>query len=462
MKTKYRKECKCQCRLVCPSTKAAIDGKVTFNLNNNKSFTYNGTKYTATSAIKICEIAAVHNGTAQETICKAKITIPTIESPSNTPTVIGWSTKADNHTATYTSGETNVEVTLGTTLYAQTKKTATTLKANFNANEATLSSSEAKTCTIGEIYNNGDSEITTCTIDMPTVTREGYTIIGWNTNSNDTTNNSAYNISTNKLTLNINDDINEGRTWYPISKPNRYKITFNYLDGNLNGSSELYIEYNSDKIYENKDSNELGTVPTVNKEGFIFTGWYTPTDTKIINTDGSITNTNVNNYLSSGKWIINEDIVLYAHFEKENEEPTEETFEFINQEGYDINDDVLYQIVPGMNSDTLFEKINTNGVLNIIDNNNIISETIKLRTGYKLRATFTTKVLEYKISVKGDVLGTGELSRDNARKIAKHVIDKNIITGEEYLLAADYNNDGKIKMNDVVKILREMKRQENP
>ena len=64
----------------------------------------------------------------------------------------------------------------------------------------------------------------------------------------------------------------------------------------------------------------------------------------------------------SGKWIINEDIVLYAHFEKENEEPTEETFEFINQEGYDINDDVLYQIVPGMNSDTLFEKINTNGV----------------------------------------------------------------------------------------------------
>ena len=93
---------------------------------------------------------------------------------------------------------------------------------------------------------------------------------------------------------------------------------------------------------------------------------------------------------------------------------------------------------------------------------NTLGESMILRTGYKLRATFTTKILEYKISVKGDVLGTGELSRDNAKGIAKHIIDKNVLNGEEYLLAADYNNDGKIKMNDVVKILKDKKKQENP
>ena len=64
---------------------------------------------------------------------------------------------------------------------------------------------------------------------------------------------------------------------------------------------------------------------------------------------------------------------------------------------------------------------------------------------------------EYKLSVRGDVLGTGELSRDNAKKIAKHIIKKNILSGDEYLLAADYNNDSKIKMNDVVSILRDIK-----
>ena len=234
------------------------------------------------------------------------------------------------------------------------------------------------------------------------------------------------------------------------------------MDDSLIDSSELYAEYNSNRIYKTLDSNELGTIPLVEKNSYTFIGWYTYTDIKVIDVDGTLIS-NVSGYTNEiGNWIINADITLYAKFEK-NDEPIEDMFEIIDKDKYDVSEDIFKQVLPGMDSEMLFNTINTNGILSIIDkDDNILTDSIKLRTGYRLRATFTTKVLEYKISVKGDVLGTGELSINNAKEIARHVIDKNVIRGEEYLLAADYNNDEKIKMNDVMKILRDMKKQENP
>ena len=336
-----------------------------------------------------------------------------------------------------------------------------TLKANFDGNGATLSSNEAKTCTISEVYNK-NSQGTTCVVDAPTITRNGYTVIGYNTSSNGITNNNSYNASTGKLTLSVSEDTGNGRTWYAITKVNRYKIIFDNMDDSLIDSSELYAEYNSNRIYKTLDSNELGTIPLVEKNSYTFIGWYTYTDIKVIDVDGTLIS-NVSGYTNEiGNWIINADITLYAKFEK-NDEPIEDMFEIIDKDKYDVSEDIFKQVLPGMDSEMLFNTINTNGILSIIDkDDNILTDSIKLRTGYRLRATFTTKVLEYKISVKGDVLGTGELSINNAKEIARHVIDKNVIRGEEYLLAADYNNDEKIKMNDVMKILRDMKKQENP
>lgn len=143
---------------------------------------------------------------------------------------------------------------------------------------------------------------------------------------------------------------------------------------------------------------------------------------------------------------------------KVNKVSSDDSIVFSENNEYYLNGNILYQIMPNMTTYELINTVKSNGVLNILDkDDNILTESINLRTGYKLRATFTTNVLEYKLSIKGDVLGTGELSRANAEKIAKHVIDKNIISGEEYLLAADYNNDDIIKMNDAIKILRELK-----
>ena len=99
----------------------------------------------------------------------------------------------------------------------------------------------------------------------------------------------------------------------------------------------------------------------------------------------------------------------------------------------------------------LKNNINTYG---IIDKDEEITGTLK--TGDIIKTSFgiENETLNYKISVNGDVTGTGDISED-AKKIAKHIIDKNIITDSEYLLAADYNNDKLIQMNDVMKLLKE-------
>ena len=135
-------------------------------------------------------------------------------------------------------------------------------------------------------------------------------------------------------------------------------------------------------------------------------------------------------------------------------------FEFASSFYYGIDEDnrIIYQVTPALTASSLLSKINTDGNLYIADTNNKqLDSNSKLKTGYKLGAEFNAGNMEYVISVKGDVLGTGELSIENAKEIAEQVIEKRTLSGKEYLLAADYNNDGKIKMNDVIKMLRQIR-----
>ena len=102
----------------------------------------------------------------------------------------------------------------------------------------------------------------------------------------------------------------------------------------------------------------------------------------------------------------------------------------------------------------LLELIDTDMNKAIVDGNN----DSKLKTGDKLRLSSDNGTLEYTISVKGDVLGTGILNKGNASEITKHIVNKKLITGNIYLNAADYNNDDKIKMDDVMQMIIDMKK----
>lgn len=85
---------------------------------------------------------------------------------------------------------------------------------------------------------------------------------------------------------------------------------------------------------------------------------------------------------------------------------------------------------------------------------NIMSDTDIIKTGDKLiikNSSGNSK--KYILSVNGDVLGDGTVSMDGAKKIASHIIDGNVLISQEYLLAADYDGDGTIRMNDVMKMI---------
>ena len=131
-------------------------------------------------------------------------------------------------------------------------------------------------------------------------------------------------------------------------------------------------------------------------------------------------------------------------------------------ESFDISDykvdDNKYIITGiGLNTkiDSFKSKINTNVNYEIIDiSGNVMTNEI-LKTGYKLKLAFSVEPMEYILSIKGDVLGEGTITKYGGKLIAKHIIDGNAIKGEAYLDAADYNRDGLIKMNDVIRMLKE-------
>ena len=72
------------------------------------------------------------------------------------------------------------------------------------------------------------------------------------------------------------------------------------------------------------------------------------------------------------------------------------------------------------------------------------------------KTTFMNVPRIYKISVLGDVLGEGLPTINGAKTVARHIIDGNVLTEDEELLSADMDDDSKIKMNDVMRMLSEM------
>ena len=124
---------------------------------------------------------------------------------------------------------------------------------------------------------------------------------------------------------------------------------------------------------------------------------------------------------------------------------------------YKVDDNKYIITGIGLNTkiDSFKSKIDTNVEYGIVDTSGNVMTNEILKTGYKLKLAFSVEPMEYVLSIKGDVLGEGTITNDGGKLIAKHIIDGNAIKGEAYLNAADYNRDGLIKMNDVIRMLKE-------
>ena len=148
---------------------------------------------------------------------------------------------------------------------------------------------------------NGATQETSCTVNAPTITRSGYSIIGFNTSASATTNNSSYNTSTKKLTLTSSND---NKTWYAITMIcNRW----------VRVGDQSPIEKQRWEFYRN--CNKL-------------TGWiYTSNDLGLNNPDSGLENINYvnwNSYLSQ----------IYNSTRYKNHK---DNFYYLNEYGYMIS-----------------------------------------------------------------------------------------------------------------------------
>ena len=142
-------------------------------------------------------------------------------------------------------------------------------------------------------------------------------------------------------------------------------------------------------------------------------------------------------------------------------------FEFTNffsANDYEVDNNkmVIYRIQP-ISVGSFKNAIITNAILSIFDlDNNILEDLANIATGQLLRVAFQGHNDDYKLSVVGDTNGDSMIDYEDAVKIAEHIIDGDVLTGDEYLMAADYDNNGEIKMNDVMRLLNSFKPEPEP
>ena len=200
------------------------------------TLTINGNGATVKDTEKKCYI---YN---KKTSCK--ITTPIITRSGYS--IIGFNSNANAKTAGY---KTNASITLDKdkTIYAITSKK---LKLTVNGNGAKVTKSSV-TC---NVYNNDK----TCKVTTPTITRSGYSVIGFNSNSNATSPEYKTNTS---VTLDKN------KTMYAITSK-KLTATFKGNGASVSSSSSSCNIYNTAKTCN-------VAAPTITRSGWTILGFST-------------------------------------------------------------------------------------------------------------------------------------------------------------------------------------------
>ena len=114
----------------------------------------------------------------------------------------------------------------------------------------------------------------------------------------------------------------------------------------------------------------------------------------------------------------------------------------------------ISRINAGQSITTFINALDSNGDITILDSNSNVVSSNNIRTGYSLKVDYGSYFDIYKLSVLGDVDGDGAITRTDAVSVANNIIDNTSFSDDEYNLAADINDDGNIKMNDVMRIIK--------
>jgi uncharacterized repeat protein (TIGR02543 family) len=155
------------------------------------------------------------------------------------------------------------------TLYAKWTPTYTV---TFDTQGGTTIDSITKSVTYGSTYG-----------DFPAVEREGYTFAGWWTGTDS--------IST-EVTSSSEVTVSSDQTLYAMWTGNTYTITFDSQEGTTASPVDKTVTYGS----------TYGDLPTVEREGYTFGGWWTGTDSESDQVTGSSEVTVASDLTLYAKW----------------------------------------------------------------------------------------------------------------------------------------------------------------
>ena len=248
---------------------------------------------------------------------------------------------------------------------------------------------------------------------------------------------------------NLDDDyIYTGTEEFDLSK-------INIINGSKNvEDNQLKISYD-DEILETKDiySINFGEIKTFKDKVVIledmsyesFTNNITPTGVsyKIYNGEVEVTEGTITEGMKV-KVYIDEDLV-------DEYEVTNEYLEIDESLSIDEDSGVIEDLVIGQTIEEILRNFETSGNKKILNGEEEVTEGV-IGTGYKVVIELSHETIEYTVSVKGDVTGTGQITMADVMKTATHMLDGNVIEGDCYLKAADVTGDGNIMMSDVMKI----------
>jgi len=132
-------------------------------------------------------------------------------------------------------------------------------------------------------------------------------------------------------------------------------------------------------------------------------------------------------------------------------EDEEDIFEILDN-SYVVIDNVIANIDIGTTVDEFKNhKINTNNVLNVYNSFGMLVTSGVLKTGYKI----SDGIVEYTLSVKGDVNGDGVLNSTDIIKVARYILGKDNLKNL-YLFSANVDFNDSVNINDIVKLVRYM------
>ena len=275
----------------------------------------------------------------------------------------------------------------------------------------------------------------------------------------------------NKLIIRYNDEIFESIDIVK-TESNKYDLSKDYiytgtddLDLNdinvINGQksiedNKLLIKYNDDLLKEYQVINiNFGEYKTY--DGLLVL----PEEIAYEDLTNNITTNGVTYKIFNGETEITESnisdgMIIKIYYESEvidEYEITNEYLEFDESLSIDNEVNIIEKLPRNLKLKDFISLIKTSGSIEVRNNNNeLLSDDSIIGTGSKLKITLSKRTVEYTLSVRGDVTGNGQAKMADVMKIATHIIERNVISGDAFEKAADITGDGKIKMNDVMKL----------